>query len=100
VYWSIRGGRVTTGSCYYSALPLRVLGAVHRHVLARAAPTLAPFYPPVGGRPVWPDVWLAFRDVIAARADQLRPALACPPQTNEVRRSAVAQHTELQQAQR
>jgi len=70
------------------ALPLRLLGAVHRLVLDGAAPALARFYPSVGGTPRAPDTWLALRALVAARAGELRPALDRQVQTNEVRRSA------------
>ena len=69
-------------------LPLRVLGAVHALVLAGEAPGLGHFYPSVGGSPQWPDVWEAFRSVVATRVDDLRPMLDVVPQTNEVQRSA------------
>lgn len=69
-------------------LPLRVLGAVHALVLAGEAPDLGRFYPSVAGSPQWPDVWEAFRCVVATRVDRLRPMLDVVPQTNEVQRSA------------
>lgn len=69
-------------------LPLRVLGAVHERVLAGEAPALARFYPSANGRPEWPGVWHAFRDVVEAQREALLPRLANFPQTNEVRRCA------------
>ena len=70
------------------ALPLRLLGAVHRMVLEGGAPELARFYPSTGGTPRWPDVWEALHALVASRAAELRPALDRQVQTNEVRRSA------------
>ncbi|MEO8602807.1 MAG: DUF2332 domain-containing protein, partial [bacterium] len=70
------------------ALPLRVMGAVHRLVLDGDAAELAAHYPSTGGTPRGEDTWRAFRAVIAARRDALRPALDRQVQTNEVRRSA------------
>jgi hypothetical protein len=67
-------------------LPLRVLGAVHERVLAGQAHELARFYPSLGGRPEWPSVWEAFRELVSTQRDTLLPALARFPQTNEVRR--------------
>jgi hypothetical protein len=67
-------------------LPLRVLGCVHERALAGQAPELARFYPTCGGRPEWPGVWEAFREVVRAQCEALRPGLASFPQTNEVRR--------------
>lgn len=69
-------------------LPLRVLGAVHERVLAGEAPALARFYPSANGRPEWPGVWHAFRDVVETQREALLPRLANFPQTNEVRRCA------------
>jgi len=70
------------------ALPLRVMGGVHRLVLDGATPKLARHYPSAGGTPRGAATWTAFRAVVAAQADALRPALARQVQTNEVRRSA------------
>jgi hypothetical protein len=70
------------------ALPLRVMGAVHRMVLDGTAPDLAAHYPSAGGTPRGAETWRALRTLIAARADVLRPALDRQVQTNEVRRSA------------
>ena len=69
-------------------IALRVLGSVHERVLAGEAPTLARFYPTANGRPEWPGVWNAFRDVVDAQREALLPRLASFPQTNEVRRCA------------
>jgi hypothetical protein len=44
------------------ALPLRLMGAVHRLVLEGRAPKLARFYPSVGGTVEHKGAWSAFRD--------------------------------------
>ena len=67
-------------------LPLRVLGAVHERVLAGQAPGLARFYPTRNGRPQWPAVWEAFRELVSTQREALLPGLSKFPQTNEVRR--------------
>ncbi len=71
------------------AVPLRLLGGLHRLVLDGRAPTLRRFYPSTGGSwdlaAAWPEIVLTARD----RMDDLRTALDQPPQTNEVGRSAV-----------
>lgn len=66
---------------------LRLLGAVHRLVLAGEVPELAVFYPSVGGD--WDPVlgWEAFRQVLLSRGPELRNLLPQAPQTNEVGRS-------------
>ncbi|WP_328992470.1 DUF2332 domain-containing protein [Kribbella sp. NBC_01245] len=71
-----------------SALALRLLGSVHRLVLAGEVPELAAFYPSVGGE--WDPVlgWEAFEQVLRSRGSELRSLLNQPPQTNEVGRAA------------
>jgi hypothetical protein len=71
-----------------SALPLRLLGGVHRLVLERRAPELAPFYPSVGGRADAEGAWPALRAVLEHHRDELRAGLHQPPQTNEIGRAA------------
>ncbi len=72
-----------------SALALRLMGGVHALVLAGEAPRLAAAYPSAGGRYVDADAtWRAFLEVVRERADDLRPWLDLPPQTNEVGRAA------------
>ena len=70
-----------------SGLALRLVGSVHRLVLAGSAPELAAYYPTVGG--TWSnqasEAVLAF---LAARGDEVRPLLDQAPQTNEVGRAA------------
>jgi hypothetical protein len=69
-----------------SMLPLRLMGAVHRLVLAGEAPALARFYPSMGGEPDAERAWPAFRDTVAALAPRVREELDPPVQTNEVGR--------------
>ena len=70
------------------AVPLRLLGGLHRLVLDGRAPALRRWYPSTGGswdaHPAWPQILAAAID----HADALRAALDQPPQTNEVGRSA------------
>ncbi|MFC0002581.1 DUF2332 domain-containing protein [Micromonospora siamensis] len=73
-----------------AAVPLRLLGGVHALVLTGRAPELARFYPSAGGAyraADAADCWAAFRAVVAAQRDALRPWLRRPPQTNEVGRA-------------
>jgi hypothetical protein len=70
-----------------TVLPLRLLGAVHRLVLTGALPTLAPFYPSVGGGEPPDSAWKPLRAVLAEHADQLRGMLQQPLQTNETGRA-------------
>jgi len=70
-----------------SGLALRLVGSLHRLVLAGAAPELAAYFPTVGG--TWsPEGVPAVLDVLERRGDRLRPLLDRAPQTNEVGRSA------------
>jgi hypothetical protein len=66
---------------------LRVLGGVHRLVLTGRARDLAAHYPSVGGTAGAAGAWPALRRVLAEHADEVRPWLASPPQTNEIGRS-------------
>ena len=71
------------------AMPLRLLGGLHRLVLDGRAQALRRWYPSIGGswdaEAAWPEIVLTAQGQI----DQLRAALDQPPQTNEVGRSAV-----------
>ncbi|OBF79943.1 hypothetical protein A5791_09700 [Mycobacterium sp. 852002-51163_SCH5372311] len=71
------------------AVPLRLLGGLHRMVLDGRAPALRRWYPSTGGswdaQAAWPEILR----VAAANTGLLRAALDQPPQTNEVGRSAV-----------
>jgi hypothetical protein len=70
------------------AVPLRLLGGLHRLVLDGRAPALRRWYPSTGGswdaEAAWPEIVLTAAD----HTDALRGALGQPPQTNEVGRSA------------
>src|SRR6201996_8740612 len=65
------------------ALPLRLLGGLHRLALDGRAPALGRWYPSVGGRwdaeAGWPDI----AQSAAEHSDYLRGALDQPPQTTE-----------------
>lgn len=71
----------------HDALPLRVLGAVHRIVLRGDAPALAARYPSAGGdgRPVDATALLGTVEQFEA---EIATQLSTPVQTNEVGRSA------------
>ena len=81
--WELLEERVSEPSG--DALPLRLLASVHRLVLG-GEPTLAPYYPSVGGRDAPQTAWPVFRTLLEDRAADLRPLLDRPLQTNEVRR--------------
>ncbi|HUH70648.1 MAG TPA: DUF2332 family protein [Mycobacterium sp.] len=70
------------------AVPLRLLGGLHRLVLDGRASELRRWYPSTGGtwdaETAWPEIAL----IAAKHTDALRAALDQPPQTNEVGRSA------------
>jgi hypothetical protein len=69
-----------------SALPLRMMGAVHRLALQGELPELAQFYPSCGGTVELEPAWRVFRHVLCARMDALRKLVLNPVQTNEVGR--------------
>jgi len=74
--------------CPADAYPaLRLLGSVHRLVLAGQAPALAAHYPSVGGSP-GADVWPVFRSVVIEHTATIATLVRRPPQTNEVGRAA------------
>src|ERR1700722_13497331 len=70
------------------AVPLRLLGGVHRLVLDGRAPALRRWYPSTGGTWDAGSAWPEIKIVAADHTDSLRAALGQPPQTNEVGRSA------------
>lgn len=90
-----RGGPIAdliagwSGHPVLDVLPLRLLAAVHRSVLAGEAPELERDYPSVGGRPAWPGTWDRVLRFVRANGARLRPRLAQQMQTNEVLRSAI-----------
>jgi hypothetical protein len=70
------------------AVPLRLLGGLHRLVLDGRAAALRRWYPSTGG--TW-DAERAWPEIVSAAANHsgsLHAALVQPPQTNEVGRSA------------
>jgi hypothetical protein len=71
-----------------SALALRLLGSVHRLVLAGRAPQLAAYYSTVGGRWEVDAGHAAFLRLLDEDPDAVREWLDRPPQTNEVGRAA------------
>jgi hypothetical protein len=85
--WTVLESRAG-GSPADDALALRLLGGVHRMVLAGTAPTLARHYPSAGGDGDTAAAWLHFRDLLARPPAEVLDALTRPPQTNEVGRSA------------
>ena len=81
-------GPDVTVAAVASDLPaLRLLGGLHRLVLAREAPALALFYPSVGGTAEVEAAWPVVRDTLVEHDSALRAGLAKAPQTNEVGRS-------------
>src|SRR5258705_7306645 len=70
------------------AAALRLLGAVHRIVLAGRAPELARFYPSAGGDDAG-DAWPAFVRVLEANRAEIEQGLREQVQTNEIGRAAV-----------
>ncbi|MEZ5174863.1 MAG: DUF2332 domain-containing protein [Acidimicrobiia bacterium] len=89
-----RGGPVSDivagyeGDAISDALPLRLMGGVHRLVLLGAAPGLARHYPTAGGTPDRATLVEDFLAVVQDNAAYLRDANLIPPQTNEIGRSA------------
>jgi hypothetical protein len=71
-----------------SVLHLRLLAGVFRLVLTGHAPELVRFYPCLGGTAPASQAWPVMRRVIGAHREEMNAALAVPPQTNEVGRSA------------
>ncbi|HXJ48165.1 MAG TPA: DUF2332 domain-containing protein [Candidatus Acidoferrum sp.] len=76
------------GESEWSALALRLMGAVHRLVLQERLPQLAPHYPSVGGDGNAAQAWPAFREALAEHRVEIRQLIARGCQTNEVGRSA------------
>jgi hypothetical protein len=83
--WALLGA--TANDPPDSVPQLRLLGGVHALVLTGEAPDLAAHYPSTGGDGDAAAAWPALVAVLAARADDLRPWLTRPPQTNEVGRA-------------
>lgn len=66
-----------------SALPLRLMAALHRQVLTRRAPRLALHYPSVGGSAGIDGAWDAARDLLVSRTAEIAADVRRPCQTNE-----------------
>lgn len=75
------------GDVEQGAIALRVAGGLHYLALDGATPELAGLLPSCKGRPDADRLWPVAREVVAERAEKLRPFLDGPPQTNEVGRS-------------
>lgn len=73
---------------FEAVYPVRLLGGVHRMVLAGGAPRLASHYPSTGGDGDAGAAWPGVRQLLASRPAPVLDALTRPPQTNEVGRSA------------
>jgi hypothetical protein len=71
----------------HDALPLRLLGAVHRIVLDGRAAPLAAYYPSAGGHGAG-DPTACFLATVAAHRREVEAGLSLQVQTNEVGRSA------------
>src|SRR5262245_53023022 len=72
----------------HDAVPLRLLGAVHRIVLEGRAPELARFYPSAGGHDAG-DPTPSFLAAVAEHLVEVEAGMAKGVQTNEVARAAV-----------
>lgn len=72
----------------WSAMALRLMGAVHRLVLLGELPELARHYPSTGGDGDVEAAWPHFKTVLAERRGDIRSLMSRGCQTNEVRRSA------------
>jgi hypothetical protein len=86
VFASILSGHQEVPSRH--AVPLRLLGGLHRLVLDGRAPELRRWYPSTGGTWDAAGAWPEILRTAARYGDALRAALDQPPQTNEVGRSA------------
>jgi hypothetical protein len=71
-----------------AAIPLRLLGGVHRGVLAGELPSLARHFPSVGGDGDAEAAAAALLTSLATPSATIRNALKWDPQTNEVGRAA------------
>jgi len=76
------------GDAVSAALPLRLMGGVHRLVLEGVGGSLSAHFPTVGGDPDGQTLAEDFLVAVDANASYLREALVVAPQTNEIGRSA------------
>ena len=72
----------------WSAVALRLMGAVHRLLLDETLPELAPHYPSVGGDGDASAAWPVFRQALLDHLAEIRRLVSRGCQTNEVGRSA------------
>jgi len=72
----------------WSALALRLMGAVHRLVLVGELPELARHYPSTGGDGDPDAAWPPFKRALSEHRDEFRALVTRGCQTNEVGRSA------------
>lgn len=68
-------------------VPLRIAGGLHALVLLKRSPALAAVYPP--NTATDPALWQAVEQSLISENDFLDDWINSPPQTNEIRRSAV-----------
>jgi hypothetical protein len=87
------------GDLKLGALALRFFGGIHYLALSGRSPALAARLPSTGGA-AGDEPWPVLRGAIEANEPLLKRALASPPQTNEVARSAVLLGGFLRVAQR
>lgn len=73
----------------HDAVPLRLLGAVHRVVLRGEAPELAEVYPSAGGRDDGRPLLEQFSAVVRRHRGEIELGMTRTVQTNEVGRAAV-----------
>jgi hypothetical protein len=84
--WAVLAGFESESE--WSALALRLMGAVHRLVLVGELPELARHYPSTGGDGDAEAAWPHFKSALAERRDDVRGLVTRGCQTNEVGRSA------------
>lgn len=83
--WSLLAAHAN--ATFADAYVLRVLGGLHKLVLAGQAPELVERYPSVGGDGDATAAWPVVRAIVADPPPMLLDAMTRPPQTNEVGRS-------------
>jgi hypothetical protein len=85
VFWSVL--QPFAHEPFGTVRPLRIMGALHKSVLAGEEPLLAAHFPSVGGDGDAESAWPLVEAVIGARQATFVAALERPVQTNEVTRS-------------
>lgn len=76
------------GAPFEDAYVLRFFAGVHKLVLGGSTPNLAAHFPSVGGDGDAPAAMVAIVELLEESPQAIEDALAVPPQTNEVGRSA------------